>query len=982
MDPFTEAYTKLNTEQKKAVDTIEGPVIVIAGPGTGKTQILTLRIANILKKTDTAPEQILAITFTEAGVTAMRKRLVSLIGKEGYRVRINTFHGYCEEVIKRFPEFFPRIIGSHAITEVDQVTLIEEIIQSGNWNILRPWGDPFLYVRDIVSAISELKREGYTPQSYASLIQKEKEEIESKDDLYYDKGVHKGKMKGQYTDQFRLIEKNAELAEVYKQYEMLLTEHKAYDFNDMILEVLHAMESDESLTLLLQEESQYLLIDEHQDTNNAQNRIIELLASFYENPNLFVVGDEKQAIFRFQGASLENFYYFTKKYPSAVSIPLVNNYRSASTILNQADTLIPGVKPLISAREVSGKPIEVITLKDEHEEHDLIAARIKELINNNVPAHEIAVLYRNNKEALGIAQALSTQGISYVIESDQDILKDPDVAVLVTILRAVHHYGNTEDLVSYLHLPVLGLHPLDIYRLISTASQKRIYSVIDLLVRDEFRKEIKPYDDEALKKAAKILETLHTYARTESALFVAEQAFRESELLEIILKSPDWNKRLEHINDFFDFLSNLERREDRIDLSSFFKTLHTIKTHGLLIKMKRSETKDAVRLMTAHKSKGLEFSYVFILHMIQGVWGGKRIVERLKLLPSIYGGSEGDAESDERRLLYVALTRAKEHVVITLHQARFDGKEVLPSPFLDELKQDLKIEENLVGTIPRTYTAVIQNDTSIPAETTDFLLELFSKKAFSVSALNNYLECPWKYFYVNLLCLPSTPNIKMCFGQAIHKSIEQFFHRRKDEGATSEYLISTFEQEVHRLPVSAKDELELLEKGKKALLGWYKEHEHDQSWNLPARSEYMMRSVFFDEVELIGVFDRVEYLSDNLVHIVDYKTGKPKTRKQIEIKSDGVDGNYYRQLTFYKLLIESFQEGRFSLDSAELQFIEPDEKGKYHSESFVIEDEEVNELKDTLYRVFGEIRSLSFWNNHCSEKDCEYCALKRLIHPS
>ena len=195
---FNDALSKLNAEQREAVDTIEGPVMVVAGPGTGKTQILTLRIANILAKTDTAPEQILALTFTESGVASMRKRLSEIAGSRAYAVNINTFHGWCNEVIKKYPEDFPRIVGAKNIHEVDQVAILETLVDDLPLKLLKPFGDKFLYIKHLKRAIEDLKREGLTPTDFKNILSQERESFTNLPDLYHEKGAHKGKMKSEY----------------------------------------------------------------------------------------------------------------------------------------------------------------------------------------------------------------------------------------------------------------------------------------------------------------------------------------------------------------------------------------------------------------------------------------------------------------------------------------------------------------------------------------------------------------------------------------------------------------------------------------------------------------------------------------------------------------------------------------------------------------------------------------------------------------
>jgi DNA helicase-2/ATP-dependent DNA helicase PcrA len=286
---FQTSYKRLNSEQKEAVDLIEGPVMVIAGPGTGKTQILTLRIANILLKTQVNPSNILALTFTEAAAAEMRHRLVEMIGTDGYKVEINTFHGFCNDVIKNYPEAFSHMISSEPITEVEQIQFMEELILKTELQYLRPFGDPLYYVRSVLSEINNLKKEAVNPADLELAIEQQKKDFDVIEDLYHDKGRYKGEMKGKYQDLKKEIVKNEELNTLYKSYQNFLEQEKFYDFNDMLFEVKDMMESDKSFLLTLQEKYQYILVDEHQDTNALQNRIVQLLGDFFDEPNIFVV---------------------------------------------------------------------------------------------------------------------------------------------------------------------------------------------------------------------------------------------------------------------------------------------------------------------------------------------------------------------------------------------------------------------------------------------------------------------------------------------------------------------------------------------------------------------------------------------------------------------------------------------------------------------------------------------------------------------
>ncbi len=323
-EEFEKQYKGLNKAQKEAVDTIEGAVMVVAGPGTGKTKTLTLRIANILLKTQVNPENILALTFTEAAAHEMRKRLLSIIGQDAYRVDITTFHSFANNFIKNHQEEFAHIISSESINEIDQLEIVDSCINYLPLNILRPLGDLNYYVKPSVGMINKLKQENVSPSDFKKGLDQFEKDLKSKDDLYHEKGAHKGKMKSQYKRMNDDLLKNRELLEVYKLYQDKLNEQKKYDYTDMLLEVIKKLQEHDYLLQYLQEKYQYFLVDENQDTNSSQNKIVELVSNYFDNPNLFIVGDEKQAIFRFQGATLSNFYNFRKKYPASKLINLSN----------------------------------------------------------------------------------------------------------------------------------------------------------------------------------------------------------------------------------------------------------------------------------------------------------------------------------------------------------------------------------------------------------------------------------------------------------------------------------------------------------------------------------------------------------------------------------------------------------------------------------------------------------------------------------
>jgi DNA helicase-2/ATP-dependent DNA helicase PcrA len=323
---------------------------------------------------------------------------------------------------------------------------------------------------------------------------------------------------------------------------------------------------------------------------------------------------------------------------------------------------------------------------------------------------------------------------------------------------------------------------------------------------------------------------------------------------------------------------------------------------------------------------------------------------------------------------------------VTITYAREDDtkREVLPSVFIGELRTDL-IEEIKTDEHEEKY----KSDPGFsfqPAQATDthsikdqaFVHDLFTKQGLSVSALNNYLECPWKYFYQNLIRIPQAPTKHQAYGTAVHGALADLFKRLKEEDVSRDYLLASFEGWLNRGSFSPHDFAEAKEKGIKALTGWY--DEYHKIFNTNALVEYRINGVALsDDIRLTGVLDKVEFGDGNEVTVVDYKTGKPKSRNELEGKTKSADGNYYRQLTFYKLLLKYFKDGEHAMHAGVIDFIEPDEKGKYHKELFEITDAEVSELEKLILKTGQEILSLSFWDKKCDDRDCEFCTLRNII---
>ncbi len=985
-DTFHQLYNQLNEKQREAVDTVEGPVMVVAGPGTGKTHILALRIANILRQTDVEPENILAITFTEAGVISMRRKLVEIMGSPAYQVEVTTFHSFCNDIIQEYPEEFPHIIGATHVGEVEQINMIEEILQNDSFDVLKPFGDPMHYVRPILSAITDLKREDTDPEAFHQIVERERAAFEQTEDLYHKAGPHKGKMKGKYRQEQKNINKNAELAVIYEQYQEMLRERGLYDYNDMIMEVLRALQRNEDLLLILQERHQYILVDEHQDTNNAQNKVIELLGSYHEHPNIFVVGDQKQAIFRFQGASLANFEYFTQTYPDAAVIELRENYRSQQRILDAAGSVLAG--ELQSKTGYTPDNIRVCALSRPEVEQYFIARDIAEKIEEGAEPAEIAVLYRTNKDAFDIAASLEKTGVPFVIESDQDILADPDIAKIIRLLRCIAN-PTDEHILRTLHIDFLQIDPLDAYRIINYANKERM-PVYDIISDERSIRSLGLSRPEAIQRFQQNMSRWMRQAYNENFPNFFERIVRESGLLQYLLAAADPLEKMDKLNGLFDEIQAFVERHREADVWDFLQYLDTLREHNVLLK-KSSTARSAnrVRLMTAHRSKGQEFDHVYIARAFEGHWGNRRMPTRLRLPSAAYSLSgenvgEQDIEDDERRLFYVALTRARKGAIITYAKENRDKREQLPSQFIEEIRDDL---------IGRMDTTAIENEfaqhtevmyeaprtVSTPVYETEFIRELFSERGLSVTALNNYLRCPWQYFYNNLLRIPKPKEPFQMFGTAVHAALKDFFDKLAvgDNAADRELLMELFRHYLNREPFTEQSLGEWQERGEQALSGYY--DTYAGSWNTNVLTEMHIRGVMLDgNVRLTGKLDKVSFLGTDIneVDVTDYKTGKPKSRNWIEGNTKNSEGDYKRQLVFYKLLLDLHKEGHYRMRHGIIDFVEPNDSGKHKSEAFEITQEEVEQLTDTIRRVANEVWNLSFWDERCEDADCEWCALR------
>lgn len=973
---FTAEKAKLNPEQRQAVETIDGPVMVLAGPGTGKTQVLALRIAEILLQTDATPRNILALTFTESGVTAMRERLVSLIGVTAYGVGIYTFHSFANRVITESGAEFYKSHSLDPIDDIAQLKLIIALIDELNNEKLRPTRAPYFYVKPILHALKSLKNEGISPDRLRELCHTERDALLADPASITKTGKNKGDLKQTVKTQLERLERSLVLADIYERYITHLTENGLYDYEDMILFVVQSFQNNKDLLAKYQEQFQYILVDEYQDTNNAQNTLVRLLSDYFENPNIFVVGDDKQSIYRFQGASMTNLLNFREWYPMAQTISLRQNYRSGQPVLDAAHVLIqnnqeqlshilPEIHSDLTAQNLEGS-VSFTSYATDDKEAMGVVEKIKQLLSQGVPASEIAIIYRENKEAQVFSDLLSRHGIAYHLESGNDILKDPDVRQLLTLLELAKDPDNEPALFRYMYAPYSGILTTDLLAASRIKKQQRI-SWTTLLSAPEAPDHTPPLQWEDFQLLRAKVASWHRHAQNNNLGDTVEHIFIDSGLLNFIMQQANHIERLHRLRCFFDEVKHLMTSVPFATLDHLFERLTIRQTYNLpLIAAPFAERSDnAIRLMTAHKSKGLEFMYVFIPHFHDGRWSNTHKHDLIPLPRGIVKHHEvtDEQETEEnRRLFYVALTRAKKAVYLSCAELDANNKKIMPCQFLTEI-ESIQVEP------PTPSSLVSLSDFFSPVKTLfveetsrAYLQSIVAKQPLTPTGLNTYLMCPLEYLYKDIYAIPGVREPYQAYGTAVHKALELWGNWSKsgDVEYNVNSILGVFTETLIKEGLT-QSELDRFLKLGQDVLGDYYDH-FASEWVAPLATEYSFtpHSVILEgKVPITGKFDKIEPIKGSkLVRVVDYKTGRVRSRNEIEGNTASSDGDYKRQLVFYCVLAEADPFFPYTIGEAALTFI--DDHKKFTTEIFEITKQEKDELRQLIHAIHKEILSLNF----------------------
>jgi DNA helicase-2/ATP-dependent DNA helicase PcrA len=1017
---FREEYEKLNEQQKLAVDTIEGPVMVIAGPGTGKTQILASRIGKILLETDTQPENILCLTYTDAGVVAMRRRLLNFIGPDAYKVHIYTFHAFCHDVIQENLSLFEKT-ALDPISDIERIELFKKLIDGfpKNHPLKRYRGDVYFEIHNLQSLFSTMKREGWTPAFINQKVDEYIADLPNRDEFVYKrkyKQFNPGDLKQDKIDEEKeRMNKLRAAVNEFDRFQQMMKERNRYDFDDMINWVIKAFEENKNLLREYQERFLYILVDEYQDTSGTQNRLVELLISYWDRPNVFVVGDDDQSIYRFQGANVENMLQFANSYrDSLLTVVLTNNYRSTQPILNISKSLIDrnaerlvnqieGLsKELISshpeARALTHTPIIKEYESQRHEMID-ITLQVQQLIAQGVMPGRIAVIYKENKYGEDLTGYFKLRGIPVYSKRQMNILEIPlaqKIILLLKYLAAEHDipYSGDEMLFEILHFDWFNIPPIEIAKLSvevadkqftehKTSLRKLIYDKVNAPAVDLFTPKI----NDNLAKAGGIIEKLIHIVPNVTLQVLMENIIREAGVLNQVMQSADKSWQMQVVTGLFEFVRDETHRNPFLTLKELVNTIELMEREGLTLPLVQISGHDkGVNLLTAHGSKGLEFEYVFFAGCNASFWESKRVPGRgYKFPDNVFISSTSSAERAEelRRLFFVALTRAERHLYISYSRFRNDGKEMEPSMFIAEIRDqhDIPVEKVFLDeNVITEFQALQFSQTEAPEIEKleeEFVTRLLERFVMNVTALNNYLKCPLEFYFRNLLRIPSPRNEATEFGSAIHYALQNLFEKMKennDRFPEKEVFIADFAWYMHRHRESfTREQFERrMEYGIEVLGNYY--DKYVTTWSRVVAVERNIRNVVVSGVPLKGKLDKLEF-DGKMVNVVDYKTGDiEKARQKLQPPNDKEPngGDYWRQAVFYKILVDNYESRGWQAVSTEFDFVEPDKKKNYHKVKLTITPADIATVTQQIVTVWQRIRERDFYTG-CGKEDCHWC---------
>jgi DNA helicase-2/ATP-dependent DNA helicase PcrA len=911
-----ELLKDLNPNQRKAVKHGRGPLLIIAGAGTGKTKVITHRIAYLIASKMAKPEEILAVTFTEKAANEMEERVDRLIPYGYSFVDISTFNSFGEKVLRNYALDFGYPPDFELLDDIEQAIFFRENLFRLPLEYYRPLGSPTRYIQEMLDSIKKLKQEDISPREYLAYARKHKKR--AADDAAKELAI-----------------KHLEMSQVYEAYETLLKKDGKIDFEDQVRLVVELFRKRPSVLGEFQEKYKYILVDEFQDTNYIQFELLKLLAARHRN--LTVVGDDDQSIFRFRGASLSNILNFQAVYPSARKIVLTRNYRSVQPILDSAYILIQQNNPnrlefqakvdkkLVSSFAEAGKSIHLLQFDTVSHEADRVAEIIRERWKDGAVLGEMAILVRRNADADPFLRALNMKQVPFRFSGSRGLYAQEEVKNIVSFIQALTDFEDGRSLFFLAHSEIYRLELYDL-TVISNYAQRRnlsLHGVFRSLVEGSLSLEISPQAAERIKRIYEDLVHFVTLSNTQNAGQVVYaflertgyiKSLVEAENLEAELKIKNIRLFFEKIRDFSELV-----KDDSIQ--AFSRHLDLLQEVGDNPATAEAELEEeAVNVLTVHKAKGLEFDSVFLVSLIADRFPGRERREKIPVPDEILKENLPPEDSylqEERRLFYVGMTRAKKSLYLTWSRDYGLKRLKKVSPFVLEALDVPQLPDEVLRTSAmeeiRRYGVGAPED-RIPTQfkVTDLL-------TLSYFQVEDYLTCPLKYKFRHLLRVPVLPHHSLVFGRVLHNTIHSFLRKRMagEKAGEKELLIDYESLWVNEGFLSREHEELRKTAGRLALVRFCRREE--TSGLSPAFLEKSFKWQQ-EQIKFIGRWDRIDIREGEAV-IIDFKATEVRNQKEADKRTaDSL------QMDLYALSFRKTQE--IPLLETRLHFLESDLVGR------------------------------------------------------
>ncbi len=964
-----EELKKLNKEQLRAVKHDEGPVLVVAGAGTGKTTVLINRLAYLISEKKLKSDQVFLATFMEKAANEMIERAEKMLPSGQADLWISTFHGFGERILREHaldiglsPEF--RLLDSTA-----QWIFLKKNIDSFNLEYYRSMGSVDKLVKDLLSHFSRLKDEDIIHEDYENLIFKMKENGD--DELE--------------------IQRLSELSGAFKKYNQLLLDNGFLDFGDLINYTIKLFQDRPNILKKYQDKFKYLMLDEFQDTNFAQYKLSKILAG--KKANLMVVGDDDQSIYKFRGASISNIMQFKDDYPQAKEIVLNENYRSRQEILdcsykfiqnNNPNRLEPrlGINKKLVAKgsfKSNNPALSVTRFKVQSDEINFVASKIKEIYDQEKDTawKDFAILSRSNKGADNYSQELSRLDIPNHFFSLKGLYSKPIVLNVISYFKLLDNYRESSALYRVLGMDEFRVFHQDLI-IINTEARKRYWSLFEALNNID---KIKGLNPEIFPRVEKLLSLIseHSDLVSEKApSYIFSRFIRDSGLLKKLDPEKD-RESFSYLNQFYQKIKRFEEGSDDFQLSDLVEAIDSELKSGDTGSLKNDfALDDSVKVMTVHSSKGLEFKYVFLVDLVARRFPSDNRGEGIPVADALIKEELSEEDDfhieEERRLFYVALTRAKEGLFLTNSRDYGGSKEKKPSVFIEEagLKSE-EFEDIDVSNLEflKDLKTLDESSRKKKKEKVDYNIP----EIFSFSQLMTFDKCPRQYEYAYLLKVPSLKDSpSLIFGRVIHDTLYRFLlplisnnNMQKElfekdsnilESLSREKLFSCYDHYWQDEGYANKEERDnYRQRGLDILDNFYKQVKRESLSNI-----YFLEKAFkfkfnfpANSFSFRGKIDRVDKLENGNFEIIDYKTGKAK---------DKIGSEDRRQLVLYKVVCEALYD--IKVDVLSYFYLEGDKL------SFTPKDKDVEKVEEWLLKHVSDIKEMKFDPDPSSFK-CGYC---------